>query len=151
VARRAGGEAANERLARRVVEVVNKNGTLDPKINQALSNVTVVDITTKGRKSGTPRRLEIVSHPIGGKLYISGMPFENRRSWLANLDADPHFTLHVKGQVKADLPATARIITDESERRDILTHIAKTWKRKDVDLMVAQSPLIEVKLDAAAA
>jgi deazaflavin-dependent oxidoreductase (nitroreductase family) len=126
---------------------VNKNITLDPKITQALSNVTVVDITTKGRKSGEARRLEIVSHPIGGKLYISGVPFENRRSWLANLDADPHLTLHVKGAVSADLPATARIITDEAERRELLTHIARTWKRKDVDLMVVQSPLIEVTLD----
>jgi len=134
-----------------VVEVVKEQSTLDPKINQALSNVTVVDITTTGRKSGEPRRLEIVSHPIGGKLYISGMPVENRRSWLANLDANPHFTLHVKGQVKADLPATARIITDEAERREILAHVAKTWKRKDLDVMVAQSPLIEVTLDSAAA
>lgn len=151
MARRAGGEAANERLARRVVEVVNKNGILDPKISQALSQVGVVDITTTGRKSGEPRRLEIVSHPIGGKLYISGMPFENRRSWLANLDANPHFILHVKGPASADLPATARIITDEAERREILATIAKTWKRKDLDVMVAQSPLIEVELDAAKA
>jgi deazaflavin-dependent oxidoreductase (nitroreductase family) len=130
---------------------VNKNGTLDTKITQALSQVGVVDITTTGRKTGEPRRLEIVFHPIDGRLYISGMPFENRRSWLANLDANPHFTLHVKGAVKADLPATARIITDEAERRKILETIARTWKRKDVDRMVAQSPLIEVNLDAAAA
>jgi deazaflavin-dependent oxidoreductase (nitroreductase family) len=130
---------------------VNKNGTLDPKITQALSQVGVVDITTTGRKSGEPRRLEIVFHPIDGKLYISGIPFENRRSWLANLDADPHLTLHVKGPVRADLPATARIITDEAERRKILTAIARTWKRKDLDLMVRYSPLIEVNLDAAAA
>jgi deazaflavin-dependent oxidoreductase (nitroreductase family) len=126
---------------------VNKRSTLDPKISQALSSVTVVDITTRGRKSGEPRRLEIVAHPIGGRLYISGMPFENRRSWLANLDSDPHFTLHVKGAVKADLGATARIITDETERREILAHVAKTWKRKDLDVMVKQSPLIEVLLD----
>ena len=130
---------------------MNKNATLDPKITQALSQVGVVDITTTGRKTGEPRRLEIVFHPIDGKLYISGMPFENRRSWLANLDADPRFTLHVKGPVKADLPATARIITDEAERRKLLETIARTWKRKDVDRMVAQSPLIEVKLDGAAA
>jgi deazaflavin-dependent oxidoreductase (nitroreductase family) len=126
---------------------VNKNSTLDPKISQALSTVTVVDITTKGRKSGELRRLEIVSHPIGGKLYISGMPVESRRSWLANLDSDPHFTLHVKRGVAADRPATARIITDENERREILAHVAKTWKRKDLDVMVAQSPLIEVIID----
>ena len=138
-------------MAWRVVEVVKKQSTLDPKITQALSQVGVVDITTTGRKTGEPRRLEIVSHPIDGKLYIGGMPFVNRRSWLANLDANPHFTLHVKGPVRADLPATARIITDEAERRKILATIAKTWKRKDLDVMVAQSPLIEVKLDGAAA
>jgi deazaflavin-dependent oxidoreductase (nitroreductase family) len=111
----------------------------------------VFDITTSGRKSKQPHRIEIGYHVIDGRLYISGMPVENRRSWLANLDANPHFTLHVKGQVKADLPATARIITDEAERREILAHVARTWKRKDLDVMVAQSPLIEVTLDAAAA
>ncbi len=126
---------------------VNKNATLDPKLRQALSRGGTIDITTVGRTSGEPRRIEIVFHNIGDRIYISGMPFENRRSWLANLDANPRFTFHLKGGFSADLPAHARIITDEAERRTVMAPIAKIWKRKDVETMVRQSPLIEVALD----
>ena len=118
------------------------------EIDAALQGMHTVDITTTGRKSGKPRKLEIVSHQIDGRIYISGMPFPRRRSWLANLDANPHMTFHLKGKVRADLPATARVIDDEPERREILPHIARNWGRKDLETMVEQSPLIEVTFDA---
>ena len=116
-------------------------------INEALSRGHLVDITTTGRRSGKKRRLEIAFHNIDGRIYISGMPSPRRRNWLSNLDANPHFTFHLKGQVKADLPATARVIEDVDERREILPHIARAWRRNDVDRMVEQSPLIEVLFD----
>ena len=119
----------------------------DDRIRHALSRGGVIDITTTGRRTGKSRRIEIVFHNIDGHLYISGMPSRRRRSWLANLDANPRFTFHLKGSVRADLPATARIITDESERRAILTHVARTWRRPDVETMVRYSPLIEVTID----
>jgi len=128
---------------------VNKATKLDPKIQQALSGGGVIDITTVGAKTGKPRRIEIVFHTIEGKVYISGMP-GFPRGWLANLAANPSFTFHLKRAVKADLPATARIISKEAERREVLPHIARAWKRKDLDNMVNTSPLIEVTLDGAA-
>jgi deazaflavin-dependent oxidoreductase (nitroreductase family) len=118
------------------------------EIDEALQGVHTVDITTTGRKSGKPRKLEIVFHNIDGRIYISGIPVPKRRSWLANLDADPHMTFHLKGKVRADLPATARVIEDEAERRAILPHIARNWGRKDLEKMVEQSPLIEVTLES---
>ena len=120
--------------------------TLD-RVAAALEHGGVIDITTTGRKSGDPRRLEIVFHNIGGRIYISGQPSPKRRGWLANLSADPHFTFHLKRPVQADLPATARIIDTEAERRDILAHVARAWKRNDVDNMVRHSPLIEVTFE----
>ena len=117
------------------------------EIDAALQGVHTVDITTTGRKSGMPRKLEIVSHNLDGRIYISGIPVPKRRSWLANLDANPKMTFHLKGKVRADLPATARVIEDEAERRDILPHIARNWGRKDLETMVEQSPLIEVTFD----
>ncbi len=124
---------------------------MDQKINEALSRGGVIDITTTGRKSGEPRRIEIVFHNIGGRLYISGQPRPEERAWLGNLQANPHLTLHLKGPVKSDLPATARVITDPTERREVLTQVARNWKRNDVDVMVDQSPLIEVTVDDRAA
>jgi deazaflavin-dependent oxidoreductase (nitroreductase family) len=116
-------------------------------IDSALGRGQVIDITTTGRESGRPRRLEIVFHNIDGRIYISGTPSSKRRSWLANLEADPHFTFHLKGKVRADLPATARIIVEETERREVLPHIARNWGRKDLEQMVRYSPLIEVTID----
>jgi deazaflavin-dependent oxidoreductase (nitroreductase family) len=116
------------------------------EIDAALQGMHTVDITTTGRKSGESRTLEIVFHNIDGRIYISGMPVPRRRSWLANLDANPHMTFHLKGKVRADLTATARVIEDEEERREILPHIARNWGRKDLETMVEQSPLIEVTL-----
>jgi deazaflavin-dependent oxidoreductase (nitroreductase family) len=116
----------------------------DPAIAKALSRGQTIDITTTGRRSGKPRRIEIVFHNIDGHIYISGMPSRERRDWLRNLDADPKLTFHLKGGVKADLPATARVIEDGAERREILPHIARVWKRNDLEDMVRYSPLIEV-------
>jgi deazaflavin-dependent oxidoreductase (nitroreductase family) len=113
-------------------------------IESALERGGIIDITTTGRVTGEPRRLEIVFHNVGGRIYISGIPSTRRRSWLANLEAEPRFTFHLKGKVRADLPATARIIDEETERREILPHIARNWGRKDLEQMVRYSPLIEV-------
>lgn len=119
-------------------------------IEAALERGHTIDITTTGRRSGKPRRLEIVFHNIGGRIYVSGTPYPRKRRWLLNLEADPHFTFHLKGRTSADLPATARIIDDEAERREILPHIARAWRRDDVDRMVRYSPLIEVTFDQSA-
>ena len=116
----------------------------DENVARALGRGHVIDITTTGRRTREPRRVEIVFHNIGGRIYISGTPRRERRSWLANLDADPNLTFHLKGAVKADLPATARIIDEEAERRDVLPHVARAWKRSDLEDMVRYSPLIEV-------
>ena len=121
---------------------------MDDSIRRALTEGGTIDITTTGRRSGQPRRIEIVFHVIGGRTYISGMPRADRkRSWLSNLEADPRLTVHLKRGVVADLPATARIVTDIAERRAILEHVARSWRRTDVDAMVAHSPLIEVTID----
>jgi deazaflavin-dependent oxidoreductase (nitroreductase family) len=117
---------------------------VDDRVRRALSRGHLIDITTIGRSSGEPRRIEIVFHVIDGRIYISGMPSSRKRAWLANLERDQSMTFHLKGAVKADLPAMARPITDETERRTILEHVARNWNRTDVERMVAQSPLVEV-------
>ena len=124
---------------------------MDERIDRALSRGHTIDITTTGRKTGQARRIEIVFHVIDGRVYITGMASPRRRSWLANLEADPRFTFHLKGAVRADLPATARIISDEDERRAIFREIVKTWTNQQVETMTRYSPLIEVTFEALAA
>lgn len=115
-------------------------------ISTALERGGIIDITTTGRQSGRPRRIEIVFFDFDGRVYISGMP--GRRAWMANLAADPRLTFHLKQGIQADLPATARIITAESERRRIIERVCATWNRMDrVEAFVAGAPLIEVSFD----
>jgi hypothetical protein len=79
------------------------------------------------------------------------MPSPRTRAWIHNLEADPHFTFHLKGPVSADLPATARVISDEAERRAIFSKVIQVWKGQDIETMTRYSPLIEVTLDDLAA
>jgi deazaflavin-dependent oxidoreductase (nitroreductase family) len=116
------------------------------QIVAALRQGGIIDITTTGRQSGQPRRIEIVFFNFDGRAYISGMP--GRRAWMANLAADPHLTVHLKRGLLADLPATARLITDEAERRPIIERVCAVWNRSDrVEAFVAGAPLIEVIFD----
>jgi deazaflavin-dependent oxidoreductase (nitroreductase family) len=120
----------------------------DAAIRRVLRHGHTIDITTTGRVTGEPRRIEIVYHNFGGRLYISGIPNpHHERAWLLNLRADPRLTFHLKALVQADLPATAREVTDPAERRPILELVAKAWRRTDVDVMVEHSPLVEVTID----
>lgn len=115
---------------------------LDERVQRALSRGHTMDITTTGRKTGEPRRIQLVFHNVDGRIVISGHP-GRPRSWLANLKANPRFTFHLKGAVKADLPAAARVVTDRAEREELLRPVAAGWGI-DHALMVASSPLVEV-------
>ena len=119
---------------------------LDAAIGRVLRHGHTIDITTTGRRSGLPRRIEIVFHNFDGRIYISGTPSPRTRAWLHNLRADPQLTFHLKQLLKADLPATAREITDPVERRAVLTKVAKVW-RQDLEAMLRFSPLVEATID----
>jgi deazaflavin-dependent oxidoreductase (nitroreductase family) len=117
---------------------------LDEAVQRALENDRTVDITTTGRISGQPRRIEIWRYRYHGRTFLSGSP--GTRDWYANLLANPEFTFHLKGSAQADLPAVARPITDEGERREVIAGILDDLGRGSANLeaWVATSPLAEV-------
>jgi deazaflavin-dependent oxidoreductase (nitroreductase family) len=119
---------------------------MDATVRNALDHSQVIDLTTTGRKTGEPRRIEIYIHSLDGRLVISGMPVAGKtRAWLRNVADHPAVTLHLKGQLAtADVDGTARVVTDPAERRMLIEGVARNWKRTDVDAMVEHSPLIEV-------
>ena len=125
---------------------------MDSAIEQALGRGGIVDITTTGRKSGQPRRIEIYLHNIDGALYLTGRP-GFPRDWIANLLADAHMTLHLKRGAVADLPADAEVITDPEEKgRIILRARVESWgadpavARAELDHWVTTSPLARVSI-----
>lgn len=113
-----------------------------------------IDITTIGRRSGEPRRIEIAFYRLGDDIYLSGIPGPTTRNWLANLAAHPQFTFHLKNGVVADVPATATVIVDPSERRRILAVFVEEFNRRReadspwpvavLDEWVERSPLARV-------
>ncbi len=80
----------------------------------------IIDITTTGRRTGMPRRIEIFFYRALGRTWLAG---PGKPSWYANLVATPDFTFHFKHHVRADLPASARPVTDEETRRRVFTEI----------------------------
>jgi len=90
--------------------------------SETLEDSGVIDITTTGAKTGKERRIEINFLFLDGRHFITGRP-GRKRDWQANLRANPEFTIHLKGRVKADLKAAARLITDPDERGEILYRI----------------------------
>ena len=125
---------------------------MDESIRHALAHGLTCDITTTGRTSGKPRRIEIWYVLIDGQVYITGTP--GPRDWYANLLAQPRFVFHIKEGAHADLPARALPITDPAERRRIFDAVMRSnsWFRAqsyDLDAWVAASPLVAVAFDAA--
>ncbi len=125
---------------------------MDESIKHALANGLTCDITTTGRTSGKPRRIEIWYFVLEGRVYITGTP--GPRDWYANLLAQPHIVFHIKEGAQADLPAHATPITDAAERRRILGAVMRSnsWFRAqsyDLDAWVAASPLVAVEFDPA--
>jgi deazaflavin-dependent oxidoreductase (nitroreductase family) len=118
---------------------------VDDSIRRALENDRTIDITTIGRRSGQARRIEIWFYRYDGRVFLSGSP--GSRGWYANLLSHPEFTFHLKGSVQADLPAIARPITEEDERRAVVAGILEELGRTPGDLegWVAGSPLAEVE------
>jgi hypothetical protein len=116
-----------------------------------------IDITTTGRRSGDSRRIETVFRRVDGVVYLTGIPASRPRAWLLNLAANPTFTFHLKHGVVADLPATATVITDSAERRQILDPIVEDFNRQNgpdsewgeavLDDWVADAPLARVTFD----
>lgn len=98
---------------RRALEITPAAGTRE----------RIVDITTTGRRTGRPRRIEIFFYRAHGVIYLCSGAGGGATSWYANLRANPAFTLHLKHGVRADLPARAVPVTDPEERARVLAAI----------------------------
>jgi hypothetical protein len=105
--------------------------------------------------SGLPRRIEIVFHHFDGHLYLTGRP-GFRRDWVANIEANPIFTLHLKRDVEADVMMRGEPEPDREERAKILLRaLVESWgsdperARAALDRWVDSSPFIRFQpLDA---
>ena len=124
---------------------IRRTAKLEPAIRHALATERTIDITTTGRRSGLPRRIETWFYRVDDQIYLTGSP--GRRDWYANLVQNPEFTFHLKQSVVADLPATASPITDPGEREAVFRRIlSDLGGERDLDAWLAGSPLMAVSL-----
>jgi deazaflavin-dependent oxidoreductase (nitroreductase family) len=125
---------------------------MEPGIADALADGGIADITTIGRKTGRPRRIEIYFHHFDGAFYLTGRP-GFKRDWQANIEANPEFTLHLKRRVTADIPVSGEPEPDRDERARVLFRaLTESWgsdpdkARADLHRWVDSSPFIRFRL-----
>lgn len=120
-------------------------------VRAELADGPIVDITTTGRRSGRPRRIEIWMLHVDGRFFITGTP--GPRGWLANLAAAPGLVVHLKRHAHTDLSARATVIDDPDLRRHVLTHPGTAWYRgrASVEELMAGAPMVEVVFSAGSA
>ena len=117
--------------------------SLTPEDLDRIATVKTIDITTFGRRSGLPRRLEIWWFRVEGRFVITGSP--GRRDWLANLRSDPRMIVHVDG---LDIEAMAREVDDQAFKRIVFTQPETSWysTMAELDRLVASAPMVELEL-----
>ncbi len=76
-----------------------------------------------------------------------GAKFDSTKTALRDLLGDPKLTFHLKESAQADLPATARVVTDPEEKRRVFLNapkLAEYISEGNVQEWVDGSPLVEV-------
>lgn len=123
------------------------------QFSETINDSGVIDITTTGAKSGMARRIEINFLHLDGRYFITGRP-GRKRDWQANLKANPHFVIHLKGSEPHDLEAKARLVDDDDERSEVLYRIlVEGWGNEPskaehiLPRWVEGSPLVEFTLN----
>lgn len=116
-------------------------------VRRELADDPTIDITTSGRRTGEPRRIEIWMMVVGERFFITGTP--GRRDWLANLRADPSLVVHLKRHAGVDVSARASEVHDEATRREVIEHLNASWYRGQAPIedLVARAPMVEVTFD----
>ncbi|MGA7097035.1 MAG: nitroreductase/quinone reductase family protein [Acidimicrobiia bacterium] len=124
---------------------------MDAAIARALEGGGIADITTIGRRSGLPRRIEIYFHTFDGEHYLTGRP-GFKRDWMANIAANPQFTLHLKRGLTADVPVIGEPEPDREVRARILFRaLTESWgsdpdrTRSSLDRYVETAPFIRFR------
>jgi deazaflavin-dependent oxidoreductase (nitroreductase family) len=85
---------------------------------EVLAGLPVLDLTTTGRKSGSPRPSHLISIPVGDDLAVIGSNFgqPNTPAWVLNLEAEPRATVAYKQRTVAVVARPA----SEDEARQVM-------------------------------
>ena len=96
------------------------HGDLDrilPPMNLKDGSTVVADLTTIGRKSGLPRTVELRFLFSNGNFYATSTRVQGKH-WCQNMIENNNVDITIKGE---KLSGTAKQVTDEARRKQILT------------------------------
>lgn len=115
-----------------------------PDVIARLAATRTVDLTTYGRRSGLPSRVEIWWFYVAERFIITGTP--GKRDWYANVLANPEVVIHTP---VGDFPARAAVVEERDFRRTVFTHPEIVWYRtqSQLEALVRSAPMIEIFLD----
>jgi deazaflavin-dependent oxidoreductase (nitroreductase family) len=101
---------------------LTKGRTSAPEV---LAGLPVLDITTTGRRTGTPRRTHLIAVPYADTVALLGTNFGQRATpaWVLNLEADPHLTVTFRDR---SLGVVARA-ADPDERAAVLAESSQVY------------------------
>lgn len=110
---------------------------------EELTSTRTIQLTTYGRKTGLPRRIEIWWFHVDGRFIITGTP--GRRDWLANVRSDSRIVIGVNG---TDIEATAREVEEPEFRELVFSRQETRWYATQSELrrLIESAPMIEVLL-----
>jgi len=116
---------------------------LDQDTIDRLAETFTIDITTIGRRSGRPVRIEIWWLHLDGRFFITGT--SGPRHWLANLRADPTIVVHALGQ---DFTGTVEVVDEPDTRRRVFQASNAEWylSQEPLESLVVGAPMVEVYL-----
>lgn len=116
-------------------------------VRTAIERDFTIDLTTLGRRTGRPRRVEIWYLLHEDTPYVTGTP--GPRDWFANVLADPQVIFHLKESITADIPGSARPVKDPDLRFAVFHAPRSDWYRSmtPIERLVAESPMIALDLD----
>jgi deazaflavin-dependent oxidoreductase (nitroreductase family) len=116
---------------------------MDQATRDRLAQIRTIDLTTIGRRSGQPSRIEIWWFRFEDRFIITGRP--GKRDWFANVRVNPDVIIHADGD---DFPGKASVVTDQEFRRRMITTTKRNWysSQEELDRMIRTAPMIEVEL-----
>ena len=110
----------------------------------ALPPTGTCELSTVGRRSGRPRRVEIWYVVVDGQIVVTGTP--GARHWLANLRDDPGAVLHLRDPQR-DLAVRATEVVESAARRRVAEEAwrLQPWYAEQpysLEQWVADSPMV---------
>lgn len=105
------------------------------------------DLTTIGRRTGAPRRIEVWYVVVDERIVLTGTP--GVRDWLANLRERADAVLHLRDPHR-DLAVTATEVTDPAERRRVAEEAwrLQPWYAEQpftIEEWVGRSPMVVLR------